>query len=748
MRPRYVLCLAVLVVSSAAWADLRWFDGSTSPGDPPGKLLSDNPGYWGDSILTGVDYTYETPPDNPPDIWREDASRFGRRLLDGHPVGNWWTPAGVNGKPLVAVFDFKRPCRFAEVDVNTRCGAVALTIECADDPAGPWRAAFSRPLADCPAREFHRLPLSDRPAGRYLRLSVEAPGISWVDEVLVWGDADVTTALPEAYNPVVPTPIVTGVAFSSIPGIEKTSFADAQYWEWQRTLTPGERGQAAVWSQVPTWDSVTDKPLLPARTVREVELALAANETECMALALTNTSCEQPAKLRVRLGEFRDRQGKPASVEGSLRVAGAIGSRYYGVNIGPLFEADNLLPAGLMQRYLTNGTAIAGFPEITLSPAGSAVLWLSVTSSGARPGVYSATLSAGAGQVLRVRARVLPVTLPRPRVWLQTWSGTTSQFPFVDAGRPEREVTYKQSLGATVWGGFPEPGSDGELARKLGTAQFQVWGIGDYGHKLYCGQIKPDALTVDDEKAITDIVHGHVARAAELGLTFDDWYVELTDEPGRGNSAAFGALAALVRKADPRVRIYCNPSFWEGNGCLPDEPVYESLSPWYRELIDVSCPIYLLLKDRPRCAPLFAHPRSVNASYDVCTQSAKGETSALVERYRRMAWDAFARGCNGWGFYSYYAPRGNPWTDFDAEWITGEDLPDYQMVYPGPRGPIASRQSEATREGWEDYCLLTLLRRQGRDDVLRSLLRDYQAGTRSLTELRDAALRAAAESAR
>ena len=37
---------------------------------------------------------------------------------------------------------------------------------------------------------------------------------------------------------------------------------------------------------------------------------------------------------------------------------------------------------------------------------------------------------------------------------------------------------------------------------------------------------------------------------------------------------------------------------------------------------------------------------------------------------------------------------------------------DYQMVYPGPRGPIPTRQSEALREGYEDCASLTCSRRK------------------------------------
>jgi len=298
-------------------------------------------------------------------------------------------------------------------------------------------------------------------------------------------------------------------------------------------------------------------------------------------------------------------------------------------------------------------------------------------------------------------------------------------------------------LGVTVWNGWPEPGTEAGLARQRGRTLHHIWGIGDYGHQLYGGRLDPAKLTAEDKQKIAETILGHVKHAQELGLGYGDWYVELTDEPGKGNSPAFGALCRLIREADPRVRIYCNPSFWVGNGVLPDDEVASVLEPWYRDCVDVSVPLYLLLRDRPRCLALFDAPRAVRAFYTVSTHSAKSERAEQVQLYRRLAWDAFSRGWNGWGFYAYYAPRGDPWNDFDADWYTGENMPDYTMVYPGPRGPIPTRQSEAVREGWEDYCLLTLLRERGRGAGLGDILKEHENG-KGLEALRLKALRLAA----
>jgi hypothetical protein len=735
-KTRRGLNLLLVALTLAVWAsaaERRWWDGTReSDNPPPGRLLSDNDGYWGDCVLTGVEYQCESKPTNPPDIWREDKARFGRRLLDGRPEGNWWVPVGQDsGQALVVVFDFKRRCSFGEVDLCTRSLAVAVKIETRDSADGPWQLAVDRPLADGPSVAFHRLALSGRPSGRYLRLSVQAASITWLDEVLVWGDAEVSEAVPEIFQPVTPTAVVTGTAFTSIPGIAKTAFADAEYWEWQRRL--GETAQrAAVWSAVATWDAITDKPILPppAAVLAQAELILARNETEAAALALTSTSMEKAVTLVVALGPFRrlGGNGEPEPrVSGLLRVAGAIGSRQYGVNLGPLLAADNLPGRSLLRRYLTNADGIGAFPQITLTPAGSAVLWVSVTTTGAEPGVYEAELSAAPAPPLSVRVTVVDVTLPEPFIWLQMWSGTTTMFPFVYGDREAREVRFKQALGATVWNGFPEAGTAAALARQNGPAIFHIWGVGDYGHKVYNGQIDPAALTDQDAEAIAALIHGHVAKAQALGLAYDQWYIEITDEPGRRNAAGFAALAALVRRADPQVRICCNPSFWEGNGVADDAAVFAALGAWYTDRIDVSVPFEWLLRDRPQCAPLFAAPRQVRAFYTVCSQSAKSERAAQIHTYRRFAWDAFGRGWNGWGFYSYYAPRGNPWNDLDQDWYSGEDLPDYLVVYPGPHGPISTRQAEAVREGCEDFRLLTWLQERDPEGV-RTALADYAAG--------------------
>jgi hypothetical protein len=314
-------------------------------------------------------------------------------------------------------------------------------------------------------------------------------------------------------------------------------------------------------------------------------------------------------------------------------------------------------------------------------------------------------------------------------------------FPFVFADRPGREVAYKQSLGATVWYGFPRPGTISAEARKRGRAIFYEYILPrEYIDKGYGNQINPEEITAKDRAAITAHVQALVKEAKSLGLDYSDWYGELWDEPS-SSAPLYGALSRIIKEADPKVKIYINPLFWNGNGVDDDEAVYPKLKDWYNQTIDISVPLELLMYDHPKSYKLFDAPRDVRAFYSVTAHVTKGEQAAHLERHRRFAWEAFRRGWNGWGFYAYYAPRGSAWNDFDGE------SADYLTVYPGPRGPIPTRLSESVREGWEEYCLLTLLKQRAAKDSrtraeLAAILRGY--GTKQpLQALRLRALRAA-----
>ena len=113
--------LAAMAAAAAIAAEpIRWFNGGwDDTGAPQGKLLTDNSGWWGERVWTGVDCGYEARPDDAGDYVSATNDIVKRKLLDGSVGGNWNVSVGMkNRKPIVAVFDFRRPCTFSEVVVK------------------------------------------------------------------------------------------------------------------------------------------------------------------------------------------------------------------------------------------------------------------------------------------------------------------------------------------------------------------------------------------------------------------------------------------------------------------------------------------------------------------------------------------------------------------------------------------------------------------------------------------------------
>lgn len=749
---RTVLCAWLCAVSVAS-AEIVWFDGSRSAEPPAGKLLSDNAGYWGDSIFTGVAYHYESGPSNPPDTIGSEKGTFGRRLLDGRVAGDWNVPVGQNpGRPLVAVFDFKRPCVFSEVDtVATKTPRTSLKIEVADSPDGPWATVFERPLEKAPESALTRAILPADTRGRYLRLSVGSAGITYLDEVLVWGDGLAGADHPEHILPANSPEIPPGM-LASIPGMKQTHMSVERFKEWRESLG-GSAG--AVWA--PAAEASPSAPVLPApeAVAPPLRVRVARNETESLYLTLTTTSATAPLEVTVE-DIALTRGGKPAPhVQARLLVGGALRVNGFKrpltaeqrmrlfldgttpenpqesvVSILPFFDRGQI-GGNMMRRYLNNGALIAGYPRVTLPPGGSAVFMLRVTTDQAPPGRYEGVVAAstrtGDRFAVPLTVDVADLVLPELDLWVHDWSNGTDQFPFESEARRREDVRVKRESGASVWDGLPEPGSKAALFQAHGRTSYRCQGIpGKYVHDGFGNRLDPRQLNAEDRKCVADHLTALVAQTRAFGLDYDQWYAELWDEPGEKNAAAFGVLARFIRETDPKVRIYMNPLFWRP-GFVPQEEILQHLRPYYNELIDLSVPISPLVGDNPTTRELWSKPRFVRALY-LHPASRAG---------RAMAWQAFDHGFNGWGYYCYHKPRGNPW---DVRTWNELGL-GYQMVFPGPHGAIITPIYETMRDGWEDYRMLAALRDGGRRELVDKMLAGFHAG-KPPADLRHQALEA------
>ncbi len=715
----------VFTMASAPLADeVRWYNGIKAP-MPQGALLTNNPGYWGEMIPTGVTYSYVEAPANPPDFLKKDATKFGNRLLDGQPSGDWNSPVGMNFKPLEVDFDFHQMITLHQIAVaEFRRADLKLAEVEVKGETGEWKKVYSSTASAGP---LHHLVLPQPVQARTVRLRLQSDAnTTYISQIWMWGKA--VPVAQKSQNGFFPEMQEYPEYKNAMPG-DGTVLSPADFAHWREAT--GFRGKEVTWQTADHWNTQRKKPLqgqfLPGKAAlrQPVSLTATRREGEAAGLFLVNAT-DQPQERIVELSAFQDSRGRTVStIKQQVSVAGAMWTRRWGQTFRPLFTSQNKLGSTLMEKYLTNGSVIKDFPKLHLPARGSALLWINVETANTAPGTYTATLKDGKNTI-PVRLTVLPQTLPDPEVWLRFWgnapASTRNLWSTDEAIRSE--VGYLHTLGATVWPTWPEKdsfvGIAREAAAKQGKRNFYVIGINplirDAG---YTAKLDPEKFDDAFKKQVRDETLQMVEKARSFGLDYDDWSVELWDEPTPHNMKSWAAIAKLIKEADPQVLIYMNPLFWTREGTNPagfvnDARQMQELGNWYNELVDISVPI-LGQTNRAKYpdtnAKYYNHePRRVRAYF---THPNPG---------RMLAWDAFARDYNGWGAYAYYAPRRDAWNDFDDREV------DYQIVYPGPNGFIPTIESESMRESWDDYRLLTLLKQQGKTDFLTEFKLTYQKG--------------------
>jgi hypothetical protein len=747
-----IFCLLWLLITCIVQSQpVYWAHGTwDQEGQPSGKMLSENVGYWGDCVLTGVTYEYLKQPTNPPDRLRGEAGVFGRRLLDGRFGGDWHVPVGQNSGPLQVIFDFKRPCLFTEVDLYaTRSNPHSFILEVADDKEnGTWVKVYEKTLDKDDKSVFYRAKMPAGSRGQYLKLSFKGHGISWLDEVIVWGEGEVSDVYPEQIRPVVVPPLLDKQRYS-VPGIKATAYTIEEFHAWQNTL--GDlRFQPALWALAA--NPQPKSPVLPEKNLINptLYLSLAKNEIESRYLTLTNPSDQDvicklstvsPAEAGLQLSLLAggvlpvNRPTRQLSSEEQMRlfVTGDLppdAEPEGEMQVLPFFAPGQQLGASLMKRYMANADALIGFPEVILPAGGSIVLMLRVVSNEAKAGVYQTKLIAasaeGGRSEMNVELAVTHLTLPMPDIWVRAWGVGTRQFPFESQERVHQDVQTVRDLGVTVWGGFPNSGSKSELFAQTGPVHHHIMmKPRKYIHLGHGNRIQVEDLSDEDRQEIAEESRQLAATAKRLGVNYDQWFLELWDEPGEKNSRLYGELAKIIKEADPNIRIYMNPLFWRP-GFPPQEIIYDHLKEYYNKVIDVSVPITNLVADNLTTKELWSQPHFVQAHYLHPARRAG----------RGMSWKTFRHGFNGWGYYCYYAPRGDAW-DIKTWKSLGYS---YQMVFPGPKGPIITPIYETMREGWEDYRILCALQEAGQKEMLDKLLQEASKKNVDWLNLRNQAM--------
>lgn len=378
----------------------------------------------------------------------------------------------------------------------------------------------------------------------------------------------------------------------------------------------------------------------------------------------------------------------------------------------PFFTEGNRPDTVFLRRYIANPDQVEGFPRaVPLAPGEGMLLMLRVRTLDAKPGVKKSSFLVH-GKAIPFALTIADVRLSVKRPWVYAWSPFTRQYPFESSCRIIADAEAMMELGVTHYMTWPAKGTRGHyIMRRMTESTFGTLMTNErVFHEVYNGK---NDLTAEDYAVISNALDSHAARLREIGLSPDRFIVELPDEPGERNALGVGRMAEWSKKCHPEINIFCDPSFWTKRGCFADaETVVSCLNWFYNDCVDVSIPYRSNMEDPVKRAELFCRKRKINAQYAHPARRAG----------RSIAWSSFRYGLDGFGYWAYFTPRGNPW---DIRTWGLYDFEQAQMVFPLENGVAITAMYETMREAVEDFRLLTAVREAGKDEVLSSVLAEF-----------------------
>lgn len=718
MKRLIALGSAIFSLSVFSAEPIHWKGGDWDfSGAPKGALLTDNSGWWGRSVYTGVTYSYENAPVNPRDVIPGDKEgAFGRRLIDGNTRTGWHRPVGMTkGRPIVAVFDFKRPCVFTEVNLlSEKSPKAEAKIEVSADGEN-W---MSFAAASCTG-SLTRIKSEKPGRGRYLKVSYKSNSspTTYLDEVLVWGEGEVSKTYPENIRPIprgdaLRVPQLPKGAVSWIPLQDPTAKSKEQFGQPMVSFAP---------------DVTAGGQIIMARNETETRYFAVANGTDRpVAVAMSAPDFGKGVKAELRIGGLvRTQKPKYKLTEKQkfdMLLTGDEPEDAFDANrlgVIPFFAPGMIPHENFLRKYTANPEQIAAFPSrVVIEPGECAVVMLRVTTEGAAPGERGGIMKAGPA-VRKVSVRVADAFLPEEDLpWIYAWAPFTPQFPFESRTRWANDARAVRALGVTALPGFPKKNSKVDLASRgrRDKMMFRAAGISSW----LDGQIYNAKLSTLNERGRADITSQLAkvrAQAGECGIRPEQVFLTLVDEPGARNAKICGEVCRFIKETAPDLNIYLNPSFWAKTRFAPTEEIIDALGGYYADFVDVSVPYRSLVECEKGRQALWTTKRRVNASYAHPAHRAG----------RSIAWANFRYGLDGFAYWCYFwNSGGDPW-DIRTWRIYSYEV---DMVLPLENGVAITPIYEEMREAWEDWRLLTLLRTSGRKDTLNALLEEFAGSFR------------------
>ena len=747
-----ILTAAVSALSAFAADPIWWGCGDAKhqcsvrddSAAPKGKLLSDNLHWYGPAVFTGCTYEYDS------DLYWKDEIRpvlnrflrnkndpppepvFGRLLINSRVGGKESCVAGVMGKPIKATFDFKRPCTFTEVDFMCdmeRSKPYKGTVSFSSD-----KQAWGEPVAFEGTQGVCRVRFDVPMKGRYMRFSFGALNgkreRQYLDEVVVWGDGEVSEKYPEAGG-VCEAPFA---APQSLRGIASTAMDEKTFADWQRRV-----GADVVVVPTRLYDPQRYSPITNAPP-EKYRISMTKSEREMRYFAVANAGSgrttvkiEKPdfgpdVDVEIRLGAIIHAQHPTRKLTDAQKRDLLMLALDPPSDVGPLnrmalepFVRGDMKPQpNFIRRFCGNAEQLLGFPgAFPLERGEAAVFMLRLTTKGAKPGVRRAKLYAGRGRALDLELNVADAELDMSELIVLMYGPFVGQFPYETSARRELDVQFVNDLGVNFIGGaakFPAEDSKEMMWYKSAPDKFLrrklLPGAGAYGSCYYPVSKGKSGRRVTDEDLAAIVEHvGKVkAEAERRGIPKDRYVLDFPDEPRPDVLANLLKVARAVKAAHPDVQIFCNPLFFNG-AVQTNETLMADLRATYNKCIDFSVPGFLAARRDWARNEFFTSAHRANMFY----------AHPARRMGRHGAWDAAVWGFNGLGYYCYweYAIRCHTWDlRTNGASILGAT---YRMVYPSGDGFAITPIYEMMREAVDDFHLVKTLQKRGRGALVDEL---------------------------
>ncbi len=182
----------------------------------------------------------------------------------------------------------------------------------------------------------------------------------------------------------------------------------------------------------------------------------------------------------------------------------------------------------------------------------------------------------------------------------------------------------------------------------------------------------------------------------EVGLTFDDFMIQIIDEPRADDIEGVYRCGKLLKEIAPELRIMCDIAAWSTIEEIKRlDPVIDFWVPYEQRLHSV-----------PTAEEELKFFQSTGKPFAPYLCSVRNDVQPLLGYYRFRGIRSWLLGASGIFMWPFNYWRGNSWDPSDV--IKDSGAKDEGIFYHGDYGPIPSVRGEALREGIEDYYLISI----------------------------------------